>query len=1149
MRAAVWCTNRVMQRSLLLLLLLGLSLHASAQNRAPWLEPVSRHTLSPGQALDIFITPYDPDGDTASLEIINAPIGASLSDVGNGTHHLLWRPTASQSGDTAILLRARDAVDASITTTRRLEISVTVDGGDSIALQIGATGGNAPIQNQSFARQTHLVANLSTGQRLNLPEVDDVSAGVGETVELRITPVSDGGVPAFYIVTGPAGASLDDNRDGSRTFRWNSQGRSTGSYPVTLQVQHPSDSGLRMSQQFNINVQASVQQALAAGDAQPASAIATATPASFNDGRPVIQPLADQFIEPGGAVIFRVTPIDPDGTPAILVVNPLPASATFDDNNDGTRTFFWQTSEADRGAHQITFTATDGLNPGLQHSESLLITVGSGNTVVNNSVPLDHSVANAAANSQNVSALSIAPMPAQQVVANSNFTQVVQPLLPQGRGIPALVVLNPPAGSSFNDNGNGGRVFSWTPGTAAAGQHVIEFEVIDASDSSQRARASLTINVISQGDSGANTLVGATQSNTDLIEILPIAERLGRPNRSITFNVPTSHPGRPVPSLVLRNEPRGAALYDNGDGSRFFAWTPNNEQTGIFTFDVIAIDAQDSSLVAVQPIRLVITDDVASTVAIADPGTSPLTAETRADAARFLARATFGAREEDLVDLVGKPYEQWINDQFGTPITSHLNRLDGYLWDRGLFNISTGDRQLERSQLRSDAFWDVVVKAPDQLRQRVAFALSQILVISDADPALENRVRGFAHYHDTLLKHAFGNYRQLLTEVALSPMMGDFLSSRRNEKANPDENIEPDENFARELMQLFTIGLDVLRNDGTRERDNNGNRLLAYSQEDVMNFARVFTGWNYGDSMQMRGDLRTLESEILPMKAYEEFHDREPKRLLNGITISGGRSARNDLELALDNLFQHQNMPPFISRQLIQRLVTSNPTPAYIERVANVFQNNGNGTRGDLSAVVKAILLDPEALNGHRLDPVQFGKIKEPVIKVASVWRAFNAQGLFNRFRYADSNTDFAQQAYSAPSVFNFYSPDYRPPGQIGQLGLNAPEAQLLNESTVIRGGNRLFDYAFEIPLGGDEIFANQHQVSLNLGPQLALARQPVDLVNNLNELLMAGQMSEHMKDVLTRLAGRTPLGDNGSVRVRETLYMILVSPEFSIQR
>ncbi len=1131
-----FCSGKL-ARLVLLLLLTGLSCHAHAQNpnRAPFIDPVSSHTLNLGQALDIFITPFDPDGDIASLSLVNAPTGATLSDAGNGTRRLTWHPTASQLGNSVIILRATDARDASLTATQRVEVSVR-DVGTSIAtvqLSPGPSNQNGDV----------LAADLN-GQRLVLPQVDDVSISNNESVSLRIAPRADTGVPAFYMVSGPSGASLDDNGDGSRTFRWNSSGRAAGGYPVTLEAQHPVDGSVRRSINFNINVGAQQQTPTAA------TVLAEATPvASFNDGRPVIQPLADVVVAPGGAVIFRVTPIDPDGTPAALVADPMPANSTFEDNGDGTRTFFWQTREADRGEHVITFTASDGLNSALQHTESILITVGSAASISSAGTPAVNSAPSSSPSlTQVASEIGIEPMQALRIVANSSLTQIVRPRVPEGRGVPSLVVVNAPPGSSFNDNGDGARVFSWTPNASAVGRHVVEFEVIDANDASRRARASLEIQVISQQASVTDALE-TSASNTAVISIDSIAEQFGRPNASISFNVATRHDGRPVPTLVLRNEPRGAALYDNGDGTRFFAWTPNNEQVGIFTFDVVAIDAQDPSLVAVQPIRLVVTDDIAATVAIADPGAAPQIAQTRADAARFLARTTFGAREQDLTDLVGKPYEQWINDQFGTPITSHLNRLDGYLWDRGLFNISTGDRQLERSQLRSDAFWDVVVNARDQLRQRVAFALSQILVISDRDAALENRVRGFARYHDILLEHAFGNYRQLLSDVALNPMMGDFLSSRRNEKANPAENIEPDENFARELMQLFTIGLDQLENDGTRRRDSQGQRLLAYTQDDVMNFARVFTGWNYGDSQQMRDDRRTLDSELLPMRPYEQFHDRNPKSLLNGVTISGGRSARDDLELALDNLFQHPNVPPFISRQLIQRLVTSNPTPAYINRVANVFRNNGNGTRGDLSAVVKAILLDPEALNGHQLDPVQFGKLKEPVIKIASIWRAFNAQGRFNRFRYADSNTDFAQQAYSAPSVFNFYSPDYRPPGSVGQSGLFAPEAQLINESTVIRGGNRLFDYAFEIPLGNDEVFANQHQITLNLGPQLAIARQPVELVSSLNELLMAGQMSEHMQDVLVRLAGRTPLDDNGTNRVREVLYMIFVSPEFSIQR
>lgn len=1051
--------------------------NGQAPNRMPWLDPLVRHTISLGQSLDLVIKPFDPDGDVPSLAILNAPSGASFDDAGNGGRRLLWRPTGEQLGNTAIIVIATDARDSTMSVTQRLEISV-LNAGQSVALvQNDALStasddvnrsGTLEADSQNGVGVNEVLSSDEHGD-LQFPTIGDVALPVGNEVSLRVTAMASAGVPGISLLSGPGGATLTDNGDGSRTFRWQSRGREPGSYNVMLQATHPVDSSSVLQQSFRVNVVLNDIASVATPEIintdvadAASSAVGSTNPGNSNQP-PVVQPLADQFMQPGGAVIFRVTPIDPEGTPAILVVDPLPAGASFDDNGDGTRTFFWQTSDVHVGEHRINFTAFDGLNPALSHSESLTITVGSAGV-----------------------------------------------------------------GSSVSGVSSGLE-------NSAAASVVDDAPIVTPSD------------VLNETASGAGLQSASTTTN--LIDILPIAEQLGRPNRNLSFRVVPRHPDRPVPSLVLRNAPRGSALYDNGDGTRLFAWTPNNEQVGIFTFDIIAVDAWDSALVAVQPVRLVIDNDVAAAVAIADPGNSPPMPESMADAVRFLTRATFGATAEEVNSLRGKTYEQWINDQFGTPLTSHLNRLDGYLWDRGLFNISTGDRQLERSQLRSDAFWEVIVNAKDQLRQRVAFALSQILVISDRDPALENRVRGFAHYHDTLLKHSFGNYRQLLSDIALNPMMGDFLSSRRNEKAEPDLNIEPDENFARELMQLFTIGLDQLENDGTRKRDSNGQRLLAYDQQDVMNFARVFTGWNYGDSNQMRDDRRTLESEILPMKAYEDFHDRNPKQLLDGQTVSGGRSARDDLELALDNLFNHTNVPPFVSRQLIQRLVTSNPTPAYIERVSNIFRNNGNGTRGDLAAVVKAILLDPEALNGHSLDSFQFGKLKEPVVKIASIWRAFNARGRYNRFRYADPNKDFAQQPYSASSVFNFYSPDYRPPGTVGELGLYSPEAQLMNESTAVRGNNRLFDYAFEIPLGNDEIYANQHQITLDLGPWLALSPQPAALVEGLNQLLMAGQMSEHMKDVLTRLAGRTRLNDNGSNRVREVIHMIFVSPEFSIQR
>jgi len=716
-------------------------------------------------------------------------------------------------------------------------------------------------------------------------------------------------------------------------------------------ARHPNDASLESEKRFQLEVIAS------SAATQSATAVANVPRQSvvFTDGRPVIQPLADIVTRPGSAVIFRVTPVDPDGTFATLLVDPLPASASFEDNGDGSRTFFWQTSESDRGEHRITFTALDGLDSSLSHTESLLITVGAATIELSASGSGGEQATSSAT-------LFFEPLSDQQVTVGQTITQRVAARAAEGRPVPGLMMISGPQNSVLTDNGDGSRTFSWTPGDSDAGEHVAEFQAFDGFDRSITVNASLRISVSGGSGTASSSPISSTatggnvSSNTDVIALLPVGEQLGRPNQNLAFNIRPVHDGRPVPALVLRNAPRGAALYDNGDGSRLFAWTPNNEQVGVFNPEVIAVDALDSSLMAVLPLRLVITNDIAGTAAIADPGASPLGPQSRGDASMFLSRATFGPRDEDIDALMGVPYEQWINDQFALPMTGHRDRLDEFLRDRGLFNISTGDRQLERSQLRSDAFWDVVVTAQDQLRQRVAFALSQILVISDADQALENRVRGFAHYHDILLRHAFGNYRNLLTDISLNPMMGDYLSSRRNEKADPGENIEPDENFARELMQLFTIGLDQLDLNGNRRRDSQGNRLLSYTQEDVMNFARVFTGWNYGDAGQMRDDRRTLDSEILPMRAFEDFHDRNPKNLLNGAVANGGLSAREDLNQALNNLFQHPNMPPFIVRQLIQHLVTSNPTPAYIERVARVFINDGGGTRGNLAAVMSLTL-------------------------------------------------------------------------------------------------------------------------------------------------------------------------------------------------
>ena len=1108
------------------------------QNRAPFLEPVTRHELVIGEILDLVVRPFDPDGVVPSLNLLEAPSGTTLTDAGNGARRLQWRPDSSQTGNTVIVLQAVDGADPSLRANQRLEITVRAASSGSAAL--------VPSQTQPVAG---FVATPGAGSdRLRFdPQtpLSDRSVNVGETLSVVVRAFSDNGVPGLALRSAPAGSRFTDNGDGTRTFSWTPSGGEQGVRQVVIEAQHPSDGSLRLTQEFSINIGGPATLNLSPQPSSPGPV------AVFSDNRPVIQPLADVSVAAGGAVIFRVTPIDPDGTPATLTVDPMPEGSTFNDNRDGTRTFFWQTRDSDSGQHRLTFTAVDGNDPSLSHSESLLINVGNVQANAGQVVlPLPESGTGAQPNVPDSNApLSFAALPSVQVPANTPISQTIRVRVAAGRPVPSLLVLNAPQGSNFSDNGDGSRQFNWTPSESDVGSHTINFQAIDGADQSITAGLSLSIQVVSPDISLNEIFSGSGSTNTSVIGIQSISEQLGRPNQDIIFRVVPIHEGRPVPSLLLRNAPSGASLSDNGDGSRLFTWRPTNEHVGVFTPEIVAIATLDSNLIAVQPLRLVITNDIAGTTAIVSAGTSPLQPQTRADAALFLIRSTFGPRSQDIDRLMNIPYEQWINDQLNLPMTGHRDRLDVFLRDRGLFNISTGDRQLERSQIRSDAFWDVIVNAQDQLRQRVAFALSQILVISDSDLALENRVRGFAHYHDILLRHAFGSYRQLLTEVSLNPMMGDFLSARRNERADPFSNIQPDENYARELMQLFTIGLDQLDINGTRRRDSEGRRLLAYNQNDVMNLARVFTGWNYGDAREMRDDRRTLDSEILPMRAFEEFHDRDPKRLLGTIDIPGGGSARADLDRALDGLFQHPNMPPFISRQLIQRLVTSNPTPAYIERVARVFINDGSGSRGNLGAVVRAILLDPEAFNGHRVDPFQFGKLKEPILKITALWRAFNARGRFNRFRYADPIRDFAQEAYGAPSVFNFYSPDHRPPGAVSDRGLVSPEAQIVNENTVLRGSNRLFDFVFEVPLGNDEFFANQHQIVLDIGPQRALANDPAALVENINELMMAGQMSDNMRNVVRQLVENTPLDDNGSNRVREALYLIIASPEFAVQR
>ncbi|MFK7994245.1 MAG: DUF1800 family protein [Granulosicoccus sp.] len=512
-------------------------------------------------------------------------------------------------------------------------------------------------------------------------------------------------------------------------------------------------------------------------------------------------------------------------------------------------------------------------------------------------------------------------------------------------------------------------------------------------------------------------------------------------------------------------------------------------------------------------------------------------------ASRFLAQSTFGATLDSIAQFRSEAsLSQWIDEQMVLPIslTEPYTRANSN-------GSGTGSRH--------EIWWNNVLDQPDQLRQRVAFALSQLFVVSDLDYLLANNQYGITNYYDMLSRNAFGNYRTLLEEVTLHPVMGVYLSMVRNEKADPVNNVRPDENYAREVLQLFSIGLFELNIRG--EALPADNPRPAYSQQQVEEFARVFTGWNYSNVTTW--ETNNLGSDGVftnPMVPDERFHDKGSKTLLNGAVVPAGLSAREDMAFALDNIFQHPNVGVVVSRHLIQRLITSNPSPEYIERIATVFNNNGNGERGDLAAVVKAILLDTEAREGHLVNP-DFGKLREPIVRLAHLWRALDAtpglaaNGVHNTADFTLQRVDemTGQAVMSSPSVFNFYKPDHTvvPGGRT-----LSPEMEIMSEANLASTHNNYhhqiyrFNNRADIPSIGD----NPRVTIVNLEPLVELAVDPDELLDWYNLVLFAGGMPDDMRQTLFDYLRSLPDDDAGRfAKVQDTLFMIMVAPQFHMQR
>jgi len=538
------------------------------------------------------------------------------------------------------------------------------------------------------------------------------------------------------------------------------------------------------------------------------------------------------------------------------------------------------------------------------------------------------------------------------------------------------------------------------------------------------------------------------------------------------------------------------------------------------------------------------------------PPPPPPPAIGRADAFRFLNQATFGATAADTQALIALGYEDWIDRQLQLPASLELPHVQ-----QVFATYPPGADFTRLHEDRVDIWLRNALHAPDQLRQRVAFALSEIMVISQAS-TLVGYPWGTVSYYDMLARNAFGDFRELMEEVTLHPAMGVYLSMLGNQKPNAALNIRPDENYARELMQLFTIGLVQLNADGSVRSDGQGRPIPTYDQQVIEGFAHVYTGWNFAGAPNFALARPTIQNQTVRMQAYAEQHDTGTKRVLAYpgaafTQIPAGRSAQQDLDDALDNIFGHPNVAPFISKQLIQRLVTSNPSPQYVARIAARFDDDGTGRRGNLGAVVKAILLDTEARSmpaSGTTARATTGKLSEPLLRLTQFWRAYAATSQSGKYNVQSITGLIGQGPLQAPSVFNFFSPFYAPPGEILDQGLVAPEMQVATEylSSLLTNYFFILSFCFnDAPITGcpsipDELRADV--VTVNLSAERALAGNPAALVSAIAERLAGGSISAALETEARAAATRAPASE-AALRVAEALYLVSTAPELALQR
>ena len=615
----------------------------------------------------------------------------------------------------------------------------------------------------------------------------------------------------------------------------------------------------------------------------------------------------------------------------------------------------------------------------------------------------------------------------------------------------------------------------------------------------------------------------------------------------------------------------------------------------------------------------------------APPAITPLTGDdlTR-DVARFLTQATFGPTQQEIEDLVDDivnnhggdriaGFSQWIDDQLALDQTN----LYDYTWyaDQQEWDLRSADPVYYNNSNDPDhnnrrrGWWPIVVKGHDQLRQRVGFAISEIFVVSENDANVRVRHYGAANYYDMLVAASDGNFRNLLEDVSKHPIMGAYLSHLKNQKAildpmTGDVLVAPDENYAREIMQLFSIGLLSLNPDGTLELDESGLPIQTYTNEDITELARVFTGWSFskGHGSQASGypeiDNTNFNrgngpkyfqaSWTNPMANFASYHDTGSKSFLGG-SVSAGLDGEADLDAALDIIHNHPNVGPFIGRLMIQRLTHSNPSRGYIYRVAQAFENgtyggSGSGQRGDIAAMVKAILLDYEARTLDLADDVGYGKQKEPIIRYTQLLRAFDghselllsdlsaygypAPQLDNfpagvtRLRYGNTNTNLSQSPLDAPTVFNWFLPDYEPGGAISAAGLFAPEMLQTTETQVIYNLNYLNNIARGTWQGGNALFGEtnpdldniridrdtlQALYDAEITGGATVTEAVTTLIDHLDVLLMSGNFKATYDGAAApnprSLVIDTIVSASDAWKIRDAIYLMASTPEYIHQK